>query len=86
MLASGSVPFDSKRFTLSVTGGTGKYRGARGQVKRGAREERQPPRLPALDLDEVSKAAPKALLGAAAPRWRVVAASAAQRRRSARRA
>jgi hypothetical protein len=33
VLASGSVPFDSKRFTLSVTGGTGKYRGARGELK-----------------------------------------------------
>lgn len=32
VLASGSVPFDSNRFALSITGGTGKYRGARGQV------------------------------------------------------
>jgi hypothetical protein len=32
VLASGAVPFDSNRFVLSIEGGTGKYRGARGQV------------------------------------------------------
>jgi ABC-type glycerol-3-phosphate transport system substrate-binding protein len=32
LLASGSVGFTTKRFTLSVTGGTGKYFGRGGQV------------------------------------------------------
>jgi hypothetical protein len=32
VLASGSVPFNSTRFTLSITGGTKDYVGARGEV------------------------------------------------------